>query len=102
MLAGDVSPIDVISHLPVLCEDNKVPYCYVPSRMVCEFHQFSFSNHLFSVFTVCYAVASRGSFKTLKRKGYQSGVLVLPLSVILPRDSFCQDLLKVGESPDSA
>eukprot|EP00112_Aurelia_sp_Birch-Aquarium-sp1_P015324 Seg3388.2 transcript_id=Seg3388.2/GoldUCD/mRNA.D3Y31 product="H/ACA ribonucleoprotein complex subunit 2" protein_id=Seg3388.2/GoldUCD/D3Y31 len=33
VLAGDVSPIDVISHFPVLCEDHKVPYCYVPSRM---------------------------------------------------------------------
>lgn len=32
VLAGDVSPIDVISHIPVLCEDNDIPYCYVPSR----------------------------------------------------------------------
>ena len=34
ILAGDVSPIDVISHFPVLCEDNNLPYCYVPSRLV--------------------------------------------------------------------
>lgn len=32
VLAGDVSPIDVISHIPVFCEDKGVPYCYVPSR----------------------------------------------------------------------
>ena len=32
VLAGDVSPIDVISHIPVFCEDKQVPYCYVPSR----------------------------------------------------------------------
>ena len=32
VLAGDVSPIDVISHIPVFCEDKHVPYCYVPSR----------------------------------------------------------------------
>ena len=32
ILAGDVSPIDVISHIPVFCEDKGVPYCYVPSR----------------------------------------------------------------------
>lgn len=32
VLAGDVSPIDVISHLPVLCEDAQVPYCYVTSK----------------------------------------------------------------------
>ena len=32
VLAGDVSPIDVITHIPVFCEDKGVPYCYVPSR----------------------------------------------------------------------
>lgn len=32
ILAGDVSPIDVISHIPVFCEDKGVPYCYVPTR----------------------------------------------------------------------
>lgn len=32
LLAGDVSPIDVISHIPVFCEDKRVPYCFVPSR----------------------------------------------------------------------
>ena len=32
VLAGDVSPIDVISHIPVFCEEKEVPYCYVPSR----------------------------------------------------------------------
>lgn len=34
VIAGDISPIDVISHIPVACEDNKVPYAYVPSRFV--------------------------------------------------------------------
>ena len=32
VLAADISPMDVISHLPVLCEDHGVPYVYVPSR----------------------------------------------------------------------
>lgn len=32
VFAGDVSPIDVISHIPVYCEDKDLPYCYVPSR----------------------------------------------------------------------
>ena len=31
-MAGDISPIDVITHIPVLCEDNEIPYCYVPSK----------------------------------------------------------------------
>ena len=34
VLAGDVSPIDVISHIPILCEKNKVPYIYIPSRQL--------------------------------------------------------------------
>ena len=32
VIGGDVSPIDVITHIPVLCEDHDVPYIYVPSR----------------------------------------------------------------------
>lgn len=32
IIAGDISPIDVISHLPILCEDADVPYVYVPSK----------------------------------------------------------------------
>ncbi|KAL1920246.1 uncharacterized protein VTP21DRAFT_1392 [Calcarisporiella thermophila] len=32
IIAGDISPIDVITHVPVLCEDASVPYCYVPSK----------------------------------------------------------------------
>ena len=33
IIAGDLSPIDVISHLPVLCEDHSVPYVFVPSKL---------------------------------------------------------------------
>ncbi|KAI8810259.1 50S ribosomal protein L30e-like protein [Cladochytrium replicatum] len=32
IIAGDISPIDVITHIPVLCEDNDVPYIYLPSK----------------------------------------------------------------------
>ena len=32
ILAADISPMDVISHIPVLCEDMHVPYLYVRSR----------------------------------------------------------------------
>lgn len=32
ILAGDISPMDVISHIPVLCEDHNIPYVFVPSR----------------------------------------------------------------------
>ncbi|XP_002734677.1 H/ACA ribonucleoprotein complex subunit 2-like protein [Saccoglossus kowalevskii] len=32
VLAGDVTPIDVYCHIPVMCEDNDIPYAYVPSK----------------------------------------------------------------------
>jgi H/ACA ribonucleoprotein complex subunit 2 len=32
ILAADISPMDVISHIPVLCEDHNIPYIYVTSR----------------------------------------------------------------------
>ena len=32
IIAADISPIDVLSHLPILCEDKGVPYVYVRSR----------------------------------------------------------------------
>lgn len=32
ILAGDVFPIDIYSHLPIVCEDNEIPYCFVPSK----------------------------------------------------------------------
>jgi H/ACA ribonucleoprotein complex subunit 2 len=32
VLAADISPMDVISHIPVLCEDHGIPYIFVPSR----------------------------------------------------------------------
>lgn len=32
VIAGDISPIDVITHIPVLCEDADVSYLYVPSK----------------------------------------------------------------------
>ncbi len=34
IIAGDISPIDVVTHLPVLCEDHDIPYIYVPSKEV--------------------------------------------------------------------
>ncbi|CUM64134.1 uncharacterized protein PRCAT00001725001 [Priceomyces carsonii] len=32
IIAGDISPPDVISHIPVLCEDSSVPYLFIPSK----------------------------------------------------------------------
>lgn len=32
VMAGDVNPIEILLHLPLLCEDKNVPYVFVPSR----------------------------------------------------------------------
>ncbi|OAA39470.1 Ribosomal protein L7Ae/L30e/S12e/Gadd45 [Metarhizium rileyi] len=32
VIAGDISPQDVISHIPVLCEDHNVPFIFITSR----------------------------------------------------------------------
>ena len=32
IIAADISPIDFLSHLPILCEDKGIPYMYVKSR----------------------------------------------------------------------
>ena len=32
VIAGDISPIDVITHVPVLCEEANIPYVFVPSK----------------------------------------------------------------------
>ncbi|KAL2558475.1 H/ACA ribonucleoprotein complex subunit 2-like protein [Forsythia ovata] len=32
VIAGNISPIDVITHVPILCEEANIPYIYVPSK----------------------------------------------------------------------
>ncbi|XP_067648516.1 H/ACA ribonucleoprotein complex subunit 2-like protein [Eurosta solidaginis] len=32
IFAGDVTPIDIICHLPAVCEEKGIPYTYTPSR----------------------------------------------------------------------
>lgn len=32
ILAGDANPIEILLHLPLLCEDKNVPYIFVPSK----------------------------------------------------------------------
>ena len=33
VIANDVDPPEVVMHLPVLCEEKKIPYVYVQSKM---------------------------------------------------------------------
>ena len=32
ILAGDIYPVDVISHIPILLEEKEIPYLFVPSK----------------------------------------------------------------------
>lgn len=33
IMAGDISPIDVLTHVPVMCEEAGIPYAFVPSKV---------------------------------------------------------------------
>lgn len=33
IFAADVSPVDVISHLPIQCENSGIPYAFIRSRL---------------------------------------------------------------------
>jgi len=33
VIAGDVEPEEIVMHLPALCEEKKIPYVYVPSKL---------------------------------------------------------------------
>lgn len=32
IFAGDVTPIEIMCHMPAVCEENNIPYIYTPSR----------------------------------------------------------------------
>ncbi len=32
LIAEDVDPPEIVAHLPLLCEEKKIPYLYVPSK----------------------------------------------------------------------
>lgn len=33
IMAADIEPIEIVLHLPLLCEDKNVPYVFVPSKI---------------------------------------------------------------------
>jgi len=33
LIAEDVDPPQVVAHLPILCEERKIPYLFVPSKL---------------------------------------------------------------------
>ena len=47
VIAGNITPIDVITHVPILCEEADIPYVYVPSKEVSWGFYFIFLHHYF-------------------------------------------------------
>ena len=41
VIAGDTSPIEVVCHMPLVCEEGGIPYCYTPSKEVCQLYEWS-------------------------------------------------------------
>ncbi|XP_065221857.1 H/ACA ribonucleoprotein complex subunit 2-like protein [Planococcus citri] len=32
VFGADVTPVDIMCHMPAICEEKDIPYCYTPSR----------------------------------------------------------------------
>lgn len=32
ILAGDITPIELVAHIPIICENNEIPYIYVKTK----------------------------------------------------------------------
>eukprot|EP01117_Protostelium_nocturnum_P015340 TRINITY_DN593_c0_g1_i1.p1 TRINITY_DN593_c0_g1~~TRINITY_DN593_c0_g1_i1.p1 ORF type:complete len:174 (-),score=67.61 TRINITY_DN593_c0_g1_i1:36-557(-) len=52
VLAANVSPLDVFSHVPVLCEDNSIPYVFVSRKEELGSAGFSKSNRSASMMLI--------------------------------------------------
>jgi hypothetical protein len=55
LLAADTSPVDIIVHLPLVCEDSAMPYCFLPSKKVHLQHS---SPRIVPAFTIPYDFTS--------------------------------------------
>ncbi|CAN8072863.1 unnamed protein product [Agarophyton chilense] len=64
VLAGDVFPIDVIAHVPILCEESNIPYCFVGRKT--ELGHAGLTNRPTSVVMVSEKKASGDLVDTLK------------------------------------
>lgn len=78
VIAGNISPIDVITHLPILCEEAGVPYVYVPSK---EVSQCSFLI-LISYQSICFVVLRLYIFNEIQDLA-QAGATKRPTCCVL-------------------
>lgn len=66
IIAADISPMDVISHIPVLCEDHNIPYLFVKSRV--ELGEASATKRPTSVVLVAKERSKKGKDMTAEEK----------------------------------
>jgi H/ACA ribonucleoprotein complex subunit 2 len=66
VIAADISPMDVISHIPVLCEDHSIPYIYIKSRA--ELGEASSTKRPTSVVMIAKERVSKKSAKEIKEE----------------------------------
>ncbi len=45
ILAANIAPMDVISHIPLLCEEKSIPYIFVSSKVCCSFEYLTCRKH---------------------------------------------------------
>lgn len=69
VLAADISPMDVISHIPVLCEDHGVPYVFVASRA--ELGAAGATKRPTSVVMIMPGRGKKGEEKEVKEEGFR-------------------------------
>ncbi|VEL13244.1 unnamed protein product [Protopolystoma xenopodis] len=75
VLAGNISPIDTIAHVPVTLEEHDVPYCYVPSYLHLS------ANYGVGKTTFCILIKKHEDYEELYDKCYKSvDDLPLPIS----------------------
>lgn len=48
-MAADAEPLEILLHLPLLCEDKNVPYVFVPNKQVCPASQAKTNQPLFEL-----------------------------------------------------
>lgn len=84
IIAGDISPIDVITHVPVLCEEADIPYIYVPSKEVNTRYGAAFSFRFPAVLcTTTVVVATRNSSIAMLQDLGGAGATKRPTSCML-------------------
>ena len=53
IMTADAEPIEILLHLPLLCEDKNVPYVFLPRFVSCSVQRFIVSDRLWNTAAPC-------------------------------------------------